>query len=186
MGATLEKTRATSRDFFRLGEGTLAQLINGEIIISPAPKILHQDIGGRIYAQILTLTEKDNSGKVFISPIDVRFSDNEVYQPDIVFISNSQSTIIKDWGIDGAPNLIIEVLSVSTAYYDLTHKKRVYEDFGVKEYLVVDPMELTLEQFYYKDREGFISNGLFRNEGEIPSKTLPGLLLNLKEIFRKR
>ena len=183
MSATLNKPRATARDFFRLPEGTLAQLIDAEVIMSPAPKSNHQRIIGKIHYLIQKYLEQNRNGEVFLSPIDVYFSENEVYQPDALFMAKENLSKIKDWGIEGAPDLVIEVLSVSTAYYDLTHKKRVYEDFQVKEYLIIDPMEQTAELFVQDNGNGFSSRGLLRTTGEVAFQTLPGLAITLAEIF---
>lgn len=183
MSATLNKPRATARDFFRLPEGTLAQLIDAEVIMSPAPKTFHQQIIQNLSITLGTYIRKKKAGKLFTSPIDVYFSENEVYQPDALFMAKENLSKIKDWGIEGAPDLVIEVLSVSTAYYDLTHKKRVYEDFQVKEYLIIDPMEQTAELFVQDNGNGFSSRGLLRTTGEVAFQTLPGLTLTLAEIF---
>ena len=174
-----------AREFSRLPEGTLAQLIDGEIVMSPAPKSFHQQIVGNLYSELWLFLRKNQIGKVYISPIDVRFSENESYQPDIVFIENRKLDIIHEWGIDGVPTLVIEVLALSTAYYDLTHKKRVYEESGVKEYLVIDPMELTGELFRNDGNSAFVSQGVQRTKGKILFDTLPGFIVELEEIFKK-
>lgn len=183
MPAISARRKATARDFFRLGEGVLAQLIDGEIIMSPAPQTAHQRIIGKTHYLIKGYLSTHHCGEVFISPIDVKFSDSEVYQPDIIYIAKENFGIVQDWGIDGAPDLVIEVLSASTAYYDLTHKKRVYEDFGVKDYLIIDPMERTAELFVLQPTGGFLSQGLQRNKGQISLPTISGFSLTLEEIF---
>ena len=83
--------------------------------------------------------EKNDLGEVFYSPIDVYFDEEDVFQPDIVFISKARLDIIGEIKIEGPPDLIIEILSPSTAYYDLGRKYEVYERSGVKEYWVVHP-----------------------------------------------
>lgn len=151
--------------------------------MSPAPKSFHQEIIQNLLLIIGTFVRQKKLGKILPSPVDVKFSESESYQPDIVFISRENLSIIKDWGIDGTPDMVVEVLSASTAYYDLTHKKTVYEDFGVKEYLIVDPMERTAELFVLQSGKGYVSEGLLRNTGNIFLQTLSDLNITLEEIF---
>lgn len=183
MQTLVEKPRKTFRDFARLPEGTLAQLIGGEIIMSPAPRSFHQEIILNIVFAMKNHARKNKCGKVYVSPIDVKLSEEEAYQPDIVYVAKENLGIVKELRIEGAPDLVVEVLSISTAYYDLTHKKKVYEDFGVREYIIVDPNELTAELFENQSGKGFVSKGLLRQHGTISPSLLPGLEIPLSEIF---
>lgn len=183
MQTLVEKPRKTFRDFARLPQGTLAQLIGGEIVMSPAPRSFHQEIILNIAHIIRNYLSANKIGKVYVSPIDVKLSDEEAYQPDIVYISRERLNIVTDLRIEGVPDLVVEVLSVSTAYYDLTHKKNVYEDFGVREYIIVDPIEFTVELFENHAGKGLVSKGLLRKNGSISPALLPGLEISLSEIF---
>ena len=88
---------------------------------------------------IRTFVSHDELGKVVCAPIDVFINQQNVLQPDIVFVANNQLHQIKEDGIHGAPTLVIEILSPSTAYYDTKTKKQIYEAAGVKEFWIVDP-----------------------------------------------
>lgn len=123
----------------RLPEGTLCQLINNKLIISPEPFIIHQQVLNEINIEISIFLKKNALGKLFISPIDVYFSDEDVFQPDLVFVENKNRNIIDKKGLVGSPDLVIEVLSTSTSHFDYQEKKSVYERFGVREYFIVDP-----------------------------------------------
>lgn len=141
-------------------EGTLCQLINDVLIMSPAPTPNHQSASGIIYEEISGFVRTKKLGKVFYSPIDVYLNDKNVFQPDIIYIAKDRLEII-DWkkGIMGAPDLVIEVLSKGNETYDLTEKKTAYEVSGVKEYWVVDPET--------KWCEGFIlENKVYKSVGE--------------------
>lgn len=189
--AVLEKPRTPPREVFaRLSEGTLAQLIDGEIIMSPAPKTQHQEIVGEIYRRMANFLEAHPLGKVFVSPIDVKLAEDEIYQPDIIFLSNDHLFRVKDWGIEGAPDLVIEVLSASTAQFDLNHKKQVYQNCGVHEYLVVDPVQLTVELFANEvaatGQKQFLTQGLLQQRGTINFKQLAGFTLMLEDIFSRQ
>ena len=143
-----------------MAEGTLGQLINDNLVISPAPTPNHQSASGIIYEGISRFVRPRKLGKVFYSPIDVYLNSKNAFQPDIVFISKRRFEII-DWnkGIMGAPDLVIEVLSKGNQKYDLNEKKEIYQQAGVLEYWVVNPET--------KWCEGFIlENGSFSSLGE--------------------
>ncbi len=130
----------TMLDLYRgLPEGTLCQLINNQLIMSPAPTENHQKVLDRIYRRLGDFIEKNQLGEVRVAPYDVYLGKRNVYQPDILFVGNNNLSKIQSDGLHGAPDLIIEILSSSTAKYDLEDKKEVYEQFGVLEYWIVDP-----------------------------------------------
>ena len=79
--------------------------------MSPSPRTFHQIIAGRIYSLILRFLEKRPLGEVFIAPLDVHLSDVNIYQPDVIFVSSRRRSIITDQGIEGAPDLVVEILS---------------------------------------------------------------------------
>src|SRR4051794_1185646 len=144
--AVLNPPRTMFEVFESLPEGTLCQLINNNLVMSPAPSDTHQTVLGEIFSQLLPHVKKMNSGAVRISPYDVYFNRRNVYQPDIIFIANENLHKIKEDGLHGAPDLVIEILSPKTAKYDLEDKKDVYERYHVKEYWVVDPVS---KQVYF-------------------------------------
>jgi Uma2 family endonuclease len=144
------KTRRqyTYADFAELPEGAPYQLIEGDLVMTPLPSPYHQRVSKRIESLLFEFAEKDRDlGEVFYSPIDIRLGDTEVYQPDIIFVSKERLSIIGDKNVEGAPDLVVEVLSPSTAYYDLKHKKSVYAASGVKEYWIADPIEKSIEVY---------------------------------------
>jgi len=160
METYIKPPRTGIEAFELMPEGTLCQLINDNLIMSPAPSPDHQSVSGIIYEQISGFVRKNKLGKVFYSPIDVYLNNTNVYQPDIVFVSNDNLSII-DWkkGIMAAPDLVVEILSKGNKNYDLNKKKPVYESCAVKEYWVVDPET--------KWCEGFIlENGTYKSSGE--------------------
>lgn len=133
--------KKTVKDYQLLPEGALYQLINGNIIMSPSPNRIHQKLIGRIYSLILSHCDKMEIGEVYIAPSDVYLDDENVVQPDIYFVAANNLSILTNAGADAAPDLVIELLSPSNAYYDLRAKLQLYEKFGVKEYFIVDPAD---------------------------------------------
>ena len=131
-----------------LPEGTLCQLINDKLIMSPAPKDIHQVILFDIAFEIQTFLKRNKIGKLRIAPYDVHFSNQNILQPDLVFIKTDNLHLIEEKGLVGAPDLVIEVLSPGTSQLDYGEKKLVYEKYGVIEYFIVDPETSSVEYFY--------------------------------------
>ncbi len=127
--------------FENLPEGTPAQLINNQLVMSPAPSDTHQkvlmDISNRIYNYL----EKNPVGVLRIAPYDVYLDRRNAFQPDIVFILNEKIGMIRENGLHGTPDIAIEILSPKTGKYDLEEKMEVYAANGVKEYWIVEPHE---------------------------------------------
>lgn len=137
----LEQIPKTALDVFRLlPEGTLCEVIDNILYMSPAPKYTHQRLILLLAKKLSNHVDAANLGEVFIAPVDVYLELlTSVVQPDLLFISNANKGILNDDGyIYGAPDLVIEVLS-SDKKRDLVLKKHLYERAGVKEYFVVDP-----------------------------------------------
>ena len=172
----------TYEDYARLPEGAAYQLIEGEIVEMTAPTPQHQRILRRIFNPLTTFVEQEELGETFCSPIDVYLSETNTPQPDIVFIATENLHIIGEKYIDGAPDLVVEVLSPSTAYYDLWRKKQIYEAAGVKEYWLVDPIERRIEVHANEDGHFTLFHRV-ESDGAIQSKLLPQLKLDATTIF---
>ena len=142
----LNPPRTMFEVFKSLPEGTLCQLINNNLVMSPTPTDPLQKILMDISAQLFFYVSKNQLGEVRVAPYDVYFNRKNVYQPDIVFVAKENINKIKEDGLHGAPDLVIEILSPPTAKYDLEDKKDVYERYGVKEYWAVDPVS---KQVYF-------------------------------------
>ncbi len=107
----------TYQDYLDLpDDGKRYEIINGELIMNPALRIIHQEVGLRLKTQFFNFNQKKRYGKIFDSPIDVKLSETNLVQPDILYISKERFSIIIETHIDGAPDLIVEILSTSTAY----------------------------------------------------------------------
>jgi Uma2 family endonuclease len=136
-----------------LPEGTLCQLINNKLVLSPAPKDVHQVILNKINIVISKYLEKTNTGEIRIAPYDVHFSKQNILQPDIILIKKENSKNIQEKGLVGSTDLIIEILSPSTFHIDLDEKKSVYERYGVQEYFQVEPNSKSVTSFFLKNAE---------------------------------
>ena len=119
-------------------ESPLIELTSGELFVVPSPSTRHQRVCGNLYYLLRRVIEPDDLGFVFVAPTDVKLSEEDLVVPDILFVSKSRGAIVKEKFVEGAPDLIIEVLS-SNARRDRVEKYRIYMEFGVPEYLIVDP-----------------------------------------------
>ena len=121
-------------------------------------------------------------GTVYVAPIDVYFDIFDAFQPDIIFISTARADIIGKKYIDGAPDMVVEVLSPSSARKDLTHKMVVYERSGVREYWVVDPKAFTVDVYVYREG-GFKLDTSVGRDGAIRSTAVEGFEISAETIF---
>ncbi len=172
----------TYEDYQSLPEGAPYQLIGGELIMTPAPSIYHQIISGRLEFQMRAFLSQQNLGLILDAPVDVCLGETETYQPDILFISKERMEIIESARINGAPDLVVEIISPSTAYYDLRKKFKIYERYGVKEYWIVDPEDKSVQVFILKDGK-FILDQETEGAGEVSSRILSGFTVRLISIF---
>ncbi len=173
----------TYQDYLDLPEDSHEyQVINGELVMSPSPYTIHQEVSGNIFIAVKIFTKETKIGKVYHAPLDVVLSETNVFQPDILFVSNENAKITTEKNISGAPDLIIEILSPSTGYYDLTEKKEIYAEFGVKEYWIVDPKKQWVE-IYTNENKHFKSSQRLEKSGTLKSGVLHGFKTNLKKVF---
>ena len=172
----------TVEDYLLLGEmNTSCQLINGELIISPAPTPYHQTISKRVFKLLDKAAEI--SGDVFYAPIDLYIDKRNVIQPDLIYVSKENVSIITNRGIEGVPDLVVEIISPSNVFTDRNTKKKKYQEIGVKEYWIIDPGNRTLEIYTNIQEDQDTPHLYLVGEGLAISTVLPQLQFNLKEIF---
>ena len=149
--------------------------------MSPSPIRKHQKASMRLAAQLYNFVTDRKLGEVYAVPFDVHVSRHDVYQPDLLFVANAHLKFLQEDGVHGPPDLVIEVLSRSTAGFDLLLKKDSYEKFAVKEYLIVDPAGKTIECFLNTER-GFETT-FAGKAGSACSSVLPGFCVDLASLF---
>ncbi len=177
-----EKNRYTYADFQQLPEGAPYELISGHLVMSPSPTPYHQLIQSNLFYELSRSAREQAGGRVLSAPLDVRFSDTEVLHPDLVYVGQNRLDIIGEQDIDGAPDLIGEILCPSTAHKDLTTKKRLYEVHGVAEYWTVDPNQQAVEVFQNTD-DGFAQHVRVVEEGTASSALLADFSIDLADLF---
>lgn len=139
--------------FDSLPEGTPAQLINNHIIMSPAPSDTHQKVLMDLTNKLYNFLTRQPVGILRIAPYDVYLDVKNVYQPDILFVSEQRKHLIEEKGLIGAPDLVIEILSPHTASYDLDEKMEVYARNGVLEYWIIEPHEKRAKGYELVEKE---------------------------------
>jgi Uma2 family endonuclease len=184
MQETPGKQLYTYEDYLKINDDNQYELIGGELILVPAPKTNHQWISGELFGEIRNFVRKNNLGEVYDAPTDVVLSKTEKPQPDILFISANRLDIITEDNIKGAPDLIVEVLSLSTASRDKVKKSKMYYNHGVKEYWIVDPIAKAVQVFTPGEKNWNLVESFDEND-ILLSPLLPGLEIQLKDIFKK-
>jgi Uma2 family endonuclease len=173
------KTRVSAAEFFQLPETNIpTELIDGEIIVSPAPIPTHQRI---LRFTVRLLEGLIPNGEIFPAPIDVYFDDANIPQPDIVWIAEGGRCKVTDKRLEGAPDLVVEIHSPSTTRRDKTDKFDLYEKHGVREYWMIDPAAAYVE-VYRLDNDAFVKVGIFGPDQTFESVTL-GKTVDLKAVF---
>jgi Uma2 family endonuclease len=175
----------TADDYRAMPEtGPRYQLIEGDLIMSPAPNRYHQDISRNLEFLLLKYLEKHPIGKLYHAPFDVYLTQYNVFQPDILFVAKERLSILTEAGAEGAPNLVIEILSPRTAVLDKESKRKVYAREGVEELWILDPAKKTVAQFRLQEdpAEPAAVHGLKHAFGSL---CFPGLKLRVRDIFRE-
>jgi len=136
------RVKLTYEDFLLFpDDGKRHELIDGEHYVTPSPNLRHQHIAGRLHLIIGVWLEAHPIGRLYFAPLDVLFSNVDVVEPDLLYVSNERAATALANGkhVTGAPDLVIEIGSPGTRRRDETIKRRLYERFGVTEYWIVDP-----------------------------------------------
>ena len=172
----------TYEDYLKIDDDNRYELIGGKLIVVPSPKTIHQEIVLGIASVMKEFVSKNNLGKVFIAPTDVLLSETEKPQPDILFIPNERLNIVTENNIQGAPDLVVEVLSPSTKKYDKVEKSRMYYLYGVKEFWIVDPDGEVIDVFVPGEKNWNLFQA-YNKDGILESSILTGFEVKLKDIF---
>ncbi len=147
-------TKANVSIYERLeDDGFYYQLVEGVLHVAPSPFTLHQRVSSRLNDLITSFLKTHPLGELFYAPLDVELNDLNIFQPDLLFISNNRLEIITEKRVVGAPDLVIEILSKSSRKVDLTTKYAVYEQSGVLEYWIVDPDEKRFSFYHLKNHK---------------------------------
>ncbi|ODS34460.1 MAG: hypothetical protein SCARUB_00334 [Candidatus Scalindua rubra] len=182
MVITTEHKKMTYADYLKIDDNKRYEILEGELKMIPAPSTGHQSVSRNLEFLIWSFVKEKGKGKVFYAPIDVVLDVDQVLQPDVVFIRGKNQNIIGKNAIQGTPDLVIEIVSPSSAFCDTVEKKEIYRKYGVMEYWLVFPDEKVIEVFTL-EKEEYIEFCRSKKTGRVKSKILMGLEIDPKEVF---
>jgi Uma2 family endonuclease len=183
--ATETSTKLTYEDYVNLpNDGKRYEIIDGELYVNPAPNLKHQRVIAKLLSALHRYFEEHANGEVFVAPTDVVLSDTNVVEPDLLVVLSARSSILTERNIQGAPDIVIEVLSDSTRRVDEIDKRKLYEHFGVSEYWIADPVIDTMK-IYRRAARGFerVAEVSLEAGGALTSPLLPGFSLDIQRVF---
>lgn len=151
--------------------------------MSPSPRRFHQKLIVRLVGILHGYLERKPLGEIYVAPSDVVFTDDCILNPDIYYVSRERAGILTEQGAEGAPDLVVEVLSASTAKLDLGRKREIYANSGVREMWVVAPKTRAVEIYRFAEN----TNEPFAILGEgdtLVSPLLPELVIAITDLFK--
>lgn len=168
-------------DIYKLGQGTKAELIDGKLYLMGAPTRMHEFLIFNIaYRFKKHIEEQKGDCHVYVSKLGVRlFGDDKTWvEPDIVVACKKE--ILTDEGCNGAPNLVVEVVSPSNSSYDYLTKMMIYQKAGVQEYWIVDPQLQVVSVYNFEEHE---KSGRFQYADGITSCVLEGIEIRIADFI---
>ena len=185
--------RYTYADYLTWVDDKMRELLDGFIrLMSPAPALKHAVVSRKLLNPMLNFVERnDGDCQIFYAPFDVRFptkpdqiDDNQIYtvvQPDICVVCDVSK--LDERGCLGAPDMVIEILSLSSQRYDLNEKFNIYQAGGVKEYWVVSPKEKGINVFILQENGKYDQGTVYEGNVQLPVQTLKGLSISTEKLF---
>jgi Uma2 family endonuclease len=158
------------------------EILDGKHFLPSVPAIKHQAVVLKVASALLRYSESLNLGRVLQGPCDVVLAQKIVIQPDILFVKNERRGLIGERCMHGAPDLIVEVLSLDTKEKDLRIKKRIYSRYEIQEYWLADPDGCTIETLVWSEL-GYVSAGRYHQSDRVSSPLLPTFNLHLDGVF---
>lgn len=180
--------RFTYQDLVGLpSDGQRHEIVDGEHIVTPSPKTKHQQVSTNLAVALGLYLRQNPIGAIFVAPLDVALSNVDVVQPDLLYIARERAGIITEQNIQGAPDLVVEILSPGTRTTDEVFKRALYERAGVTQYWLVDPeLELiTIHRRNARPPHAFVAVAHFGAAGgdAISTPLLLGFSLPARDVF---
>jgi Uma2 family endonuclease len=179
------RRKLTYEDYLLFPEdGLRHEILDGEHYVTSAPSRWHQAASRNLTYFFAGFLRRNLLGSIFTAPFEVVLSEHDIVQPDLLFISKERLGILTEKNVQGAPDLIIEILSDTTQRRDKTLKRDIYERFGVLEYWLVDPQRQTVRVFRSSDAGFVAALDLSAAAADVlATPLLPGLEIPVAEIF---
>jgi Uma2 family endonuclease len=167
-------------------DGKRHELIGGEHYVTPSPNFFHQSFVGELSRVIDNFLEEKKLGILLSAPFDVLLSPRDVVEPDLLFVSSSRIGRITDKNVNGAPDLVVEVISESTRRTDKKTKLRLYESSDVTEYWLADPVVQAVEIYSRNQENRLVRTAEYEDTDTLISDLFPGLIINLTDLWVDR
>ncbi|WP_448528016.1 Uma2 family endonuclease [Raineya sp.] len=164
-------------------EGFIYELLNGTIVKRSAPNPFHQIISGKLFELLSKHIKEKQLGIAIYAPIDVILDEENLVVPDLVFIQESRKNIITEKGIEGKPDLVVEILSPSTARYDRGEKMKLYKKHQIPEYWIIEPKTQVVEIYAFQNGDYDLVEYAME-KGLVKSKILQNLQFEVESIFK--
>jgi Uma2 family endonuclease len=165
-------------------DGQRYEIVDGSMeLMSPGPSTTHQAISGEL--EFVLKQSCRSEYLIYDAPLDVILSETNVLQPDIMMIHRSRLHIVTERGIEGSPDLVVEILSPGSRKRDKVIKMRTYAQYGINEYWIVDSITRTLEQYQLVDSGLYELRNLFEGNDEVTSDKLPCVSFVIGDMFRE-
>lgn len=175
--------KVTYKDYLAFpDDGQRYEVIDGEVHVTPSPTTHHQDVLGNLNDVVRAHVRTNDLGKVFFAPCDVLFNDDTVVQPDLIYISKARANIVQRANVAGAPDLLVEILSPSTAALDRSLKLQTYQKHGVAHYWLLDPERSELEEYVLVEGK-FQAVSKLVGPVSFQPKAFPGLTIDLRQVW---
>ncbi len=160
------------------------QLVEGELIMSPAPNFYHQVVARNIFRILDHFLQRHPIGEVYFAPVDVYLSDKDVFQTDLFYLSNVNKILIRPDGVHGGPDLVVEIVSPGNGMLEKRRKRPIYARHGVKEEWLIEP---TLEQIHCYDFTSDVAKAarVVDSDETFETPLLPGLAISAIEVFKR-
>ena len=177
-----EQGKWTYNEYAAISEDGQFEVVNGVMYMSPSPGWDRQSILGEIFAHLRSFVRVADLGIVGMAPFDIELSSHTVVQPDVFVLLKEHRNRLTKARMLGAPDLVVEIASPSTARHDLHEKQDAYARAGVSEYWVVNPDAQTVELLVLRNG-AYHSLGLFAGEATLPSVIVPGFPVQVSQFF---
>ena len=162
-------------------DGLRYEILNGDLLVTPAPSLVHQRVSRRLQRQLEDSFHTAGRGEVFAAPADVILTPHDVVEPDLLVVTDAQQ--LSRRGVEGPPTLVVEILSPSTRDHDQTLKARRYAELGIPHYWIVDPDALRVA-FYRAKGPRYVVAAEAEGDTTVEAPGWPGLTIAVGELWK--
>jgi Uma2 family endonuclease len=181
--ARVVRVKLTYEDYACLpADGKRYEVLEGELIMNPAPNLSHQGVSRNLEFILFQHIKENGAGALYDAPVDVILDDQTIVQPDLLFVSQERAAILSSRGVEGPPDLVVEIHSSSTMRTDRVSKFQIYARFGIEWYWMADPQVQVLQE-YALSPEGYTLVSEHRGNSLFKPALFPALTIDLGQVW---